>query len=222
MGVFDRFQESPFGPLSEHMGKAKACVVLVEPMFECVRKRDFEGLQRITSQVYKLEHEADTIKNEIRRRIPKNFFLPIYRGDLLAFLKMQDDIPDGVEDLAVLLTIKQLALPEAIADDVMEYVKQVVKVCELLFQCTDQLTDLVDEDFGGKRAEQIFEVVAMADHAEWQADKIQFTLAQKLFALEDEIRATDIFLWSNVFMELGRLANHADKTGERLRRMLVK
>jgi predicted phosphate transport protein (TIGR00153 family) len=204
------------------MQQVKECVALVEPMFDCVRKRDFKGLQGLTEQVFKLEHEADRIKNEIRRRIPKSFFLPIYRGDLLAFLKLQDDIADGVEDLAVLLTIKELELPEMIADDVIAHVKQVVQVCDLLFQCTDQLADLVDEDFGGRRAERIFEIADKADHAEWQADKTQYALAQKLFALEDKIRATDIFLWSSVLRELGRLANHADKTGERLRRMLVK
>lgn len=222
MSVFDRFQESPFGPLSEHMQVVKECVALVVPMFECVRNKDYDRLHTLTQQVFKLEHKADEIKNEIRRRIPKNFFLPIYRGDLLAFLKMQDDIPDGVEDLAVLLTIKKIELPDTLANDVMSHAKQVVKVCELLFQCTDQLADLVNEDFGGARAAQIFEIVAQADHAEWEADKSQYNLAQKLYALEDKIRATDIFLWSNIFCELGRLANHADKTGERLRRMLVK
>ena len=55
---------------------------------------------------------------------------------------------------------------------------------------------------------------------EWEADKLQYRLAQKLFALEDEMKPTDIFLWSGVFQELGVLANSADKTAERLRRML--
>ena len=37
----------------------------------------------------------------------------------------------------------------------------------------------------------------------------------------NKMKATDIFLWSYVSRELGRLANHADKTAERLRRMLA-
>ena len=63
-------------------------------------------------------------------------------------------------------------------------------------------------------------MLAEAEQAEWEADKLQYQLAQKLFAREDEMKATDIFLWSGVFRELGALANHADKTAERLRRML--
>lgn len=222
MGVFDRFRESPFVPLNAHMQKVRECVALVEPMFESLRKRDYEGLQALTHQVFKLEHEADTIKDEIRQRIPKSFYLPIYRGDLLAYLKLQDAIADSVEDLGAILTIKRLELPAALADDVMGYVRAVLAVCELLFGCTDHLADLVSDDFGGEKAQQIFELIAQADRAEWKADKVQYLLAQKLFSLEDEIRATDIFLWSHAFQELGTLANHADKTGDRLRRMLVK
>ena len=53
MSVFDRFQESPFGPLGEHIAKVKECVVLIEPMFECVRRKDFAGLKQISEQVFK-------------------------------------------------------------------------------------------------------------------------------------------------------------------------
>ena len=54
------------------------------------------------------------------------------------------------------------------------------------------------------------------------ADKAAFGLSQQIFAREDEMKATDIFLWSSVIRELGGLANYADKTAERLRRMLVR
>lgn len=222
MGVFDRFAESPFGPLGEHMAKVKECVALVEPMFEAVLKQDYDHLKKITEQVFKLEHEADQVKTEIRRRIPKTFYLPIYRGDLLAYLKLQDDVADSAEDIAVGLTIKRLVLPVALEQDVREYVGRVLKVCEILFTCTDQLAGLVEADFGGRRGQAILDLVAQAEHAEWRADKAQFNVAQKLFALDDQLRPADMMLWSNVFRELGRLANHADNTAERLRRMLVR
>ena len=220
MSVFDRFEISPFGPLSDHMAKVKECVALVMPMFDCVLARDDESLRRLTEQVFKTEHEADQIKNEIRRRIPRTFALPIFRGDLLAFLKLQDAIADSVEDIAVTLTIKPLRLPQSLADDVQAFVRQVLAVYEELYEASDRLKELTEQDFGGQRCEQLLEILANAEHAEWEADKLQYRLAQKLFALDDEMKATDIFLWSGVFQELGGLANHADKTAERLRRML--
>lgn len=221
--IADQFDKSPFGPLSQHMSKVKECVALVEPMFTFLREKDYEGLQAVTEQVFKLEHEADEVKDEIRSCIPKSFFLPIFRGDLLAYLKLQDGMADAVEDVAAVLTIKRLEMHEAIAEEVMDYVQKVLAVCHYLFQCTDQVAELTEHDFtGGPRSEQILDLVARADRAEWEADKSEYVLAQRLFALEDEIRATDIFLWSHAFQELGKLANNADKTGERLRRMLVK
>ena len=220
LSVFNRFETRPFEPLSKHMNKVKECVALVSPMFACALGGDYEALRRLTEQAFKTEHEADLIKDEIRHRIPKSFALPIFRGDLLAYLKLQDDMADSVEDIAVTLTIKDLKLPESLADDVRALVDQVLVVCDELCKASDSLKDLTENDFGGQRCEELLDMLASAERAEWEADKLQYTLARNLFALDDEMKATDIFLWSGVFQELGRLANHADKTAERLRRIL--
>ncbi len=222
MGIFNWREKSPFEPLAEHMERVRACVDLVLPMFECARAGDFDRLKEITTQVFKAEHEADKVKMEIRRTIPKAFALPVFRGDLLAFVHVQDDLADTAEDLAVQLTIKNLKLPEALADDVLEYVHQVLAVCEKLYEATGRLKELVEVDFGGEPAERVMEIAREAEHAEWVADKTQYKLAQALFALDDELKPTDIFLWSAIFQNLGALANHADKTAERLRRMLAR
>jgi uncharacterized protein Yka (UPF0111/DUF47 family) len=63
-------------------------------------------------------------------------------------------------------------------------------------------------------------MVAEVETREWEADRLQYTLSQQLFALEEELKPTDIFLWFRVYGELGQLANFAEKTGDRLRRML--
>jgi len=204
------------------MSKIKECVSLVAPLFERLREKDYAGLAEISKQIFKCEHQADIIKNEIRDIMPKTFYLPVYRGDLLSYLKLQDDMADSVEDVAVILAIKKLVIPEELTEDVMQYVKLVLTVCDYIFQCTDELRDITEDDLGGPKTDAILNLVAKAERAEWESDKAEFLLAKKLFALEDEIKATDIFLWSKVFEELGKLANHADKTAERLRRMLSK
>ncbi len=48
----------------------------------------------------------------------------------------------------------------------------------------------------------------------------QYGVSKSLFAMEDEIKTTDLMLWWRVFLELGALANSAEKTADRLRRML--
>ncbi len=219
--MMDWREQSPFEPLAEHMRHVRTCVDLVLPMFDCVRAGDYERLTQLTDEVFKAEHEADKVKAEIRRTIPKTFALPIFRGDLLAFVHVQDDLADTAEDLAVQLTIKKLQLPEKLADDVLAYVRQVLKVSEKLYEALAPLPDMNEADFSGPRGEQVMTLIGQAEHEEWVADKHQYKLAQRLFSLEDELKPTDIFLWSAIFQNLGALANHADKTAERLRRMLA-
>jgi predicted phosphate transport protein (TIGR00153 family) len=222
MSLWNWRQESPFEPLAEHMTQVRKCVDHVLPMFESVRAGDYDRLKTLTEEVFRDEHEADKIKNEIRRTIPKAFALPVFRGDLLAFVHVQDQLADTAEDLAVQLTLKTLVLPESLAEDVLAYVHQVLKVCERLYVAVDLLRSCEERDFDGPKADQLMQLVSEAEHEEWVADKRQYRLAQRLFALEDELKATDIFLWSGIFQSLGALANHADKTAERMRRMLAR
>ena len=215
------FKVSPFEPLREHYRKVMECVAMVKPMFEAMRDGNYDRLEALAQDVFKAEHDADIIKNEIRQTIPRSFFLPVFRGDLLGYLKLQDDIADEVEDLAVLLTIKRLAWPTPLADDMFAYIDKVSCVCGKTRTLSDHLPELVEHNFDSKAVETALTMIRAIEKAEWEADRLGYTLAKALFAEEDSMRATDIFLWSKVFGELGQLANHAENIGDRLRRMLA-
>ena len=86
MTALDWGKHSPFKQLAEHMKHVKTCVELVLPMFECVRAKDHVKLTELTREVFKAEFDADKVKADIRRTIPKAFSLPVFRGDLLALL----------------------------------------------------------------------------------------------------------------------------------------
>jgi hypothetical protein len=218
--IQDLFRESPFEPLRYHMKSVMDCVAFVRPMFEAVRDGKYDELQALAKKVFKAEHQADIIKADIRQTIPKRFFLPVYRGDLLGYVKLQDDMADAVEDIAVLLTIKQLALPGPIVELAFEYVTKIEEVCHRAHQLADYLPTLVEGDMVGAEAEHALEMVSDLEKSEWQSDRIQYTLSQNLFAHEDNMKATEVMLWFRIFGELGQLANFAEKTGDRLRRML--
>lgn len=218
--IANLFRESPFEPLRYHMKTVMRCVNFVRPMFEAVRDRNYDKLQELARKVFKVEHEADIIKDDIRRTIPKRFFLPVYRGDLLGYLKLQDDMADAAEDLAVLLTIKQLPLPPSLVDPTFVYLAKVESVCRQTREIADYLPTLVEGDLVGEEAEHVLASIADVEKAEWEADRLQYSLSQALFALEDEMKPSDLLLWFRIFGELGQLANFAEKTGDRLRRML--
>lgn len=218
--IKDLFKESPFEPLRHHMVTVMECVGFVRPMFEAVRDNRFDDLQDLAKKVFKVEHKADIIKDDIRQTIPKRFFLPVYRGDLLGYLKLQDDMADSAEDIAALLTMKRLPLHAELVDPTFVYIDKVVDVCRQTANIADYLPTLVEGDMVGGEAEHALGLVANVERTEWEADRLQHGLSQKLFALEDQLKPTDIMLWFRIFGELGQLANFAEKTGDRLRRML--
>jgi len=218
--IQEMFRESPFEPLRYHMKTVMECVSFVRPMFEAVRDGCPDELDAVAKKVFKAEHEADLIKDDIRRTIPKRFFLPVYRGDLLGYVKLQDDMADSVEDLAVLLTLKRLKLPGSLVEPVFGYLDKVIEVCDGTRAIADFMPTLVEGDMAGTEARKALAMVAELEKAEWETDRLQYSLSQQLFALEDEMKPSDLFLWFRVFGELGQLANFAEKTGDRLRRML--
>lgn len=218
--IQDLFKESPFEPLRYHMKTVMGCVEFVHPMFEAVRDKHYDELKVLTEKVFKTEHEADIIKDDIRQTVPKRFFLPVYRGDLLGYLKLQDDMADSVEDIAVLLTIKNLTLLEPLVEPTFAYLILIESVCNKAREIADYLPVLVKGDMAGKEAEKVLDMIAGVEKAEWEADRSQYKLSQKLFSLEDEMKPSDVLLWFRIYGELGQLANFAEKTGDRLRRML--
>ena len=202
------------------MATVMDCVAFVKPMFEAVRGEQYDELKSLAEKVFKAEHRADLIKDDIRQTIPKRFFLPVYRGDLLGYLKLQDDMADSVEDVAALLTIKNLPLPAQLVDITFEYIDKVDEVCQRSLAIADYLPTLVESDMGGAEAEHTLGLVSAVEKGEWEADRLQYKLSQMLFALDDEMKPTDLILWFRIYGEVGQLANHAEKTGDRIRRML--
>ena len=111
------FGKSPFEPLYQHMLKVKACVDLVRPLMDAFLKGDAVKVRDVARKIFKAEHDADIVKKNIRSSLPKSIFLPVARGDILRFLKEQDNIADSAEDLAALLMLRKTTVPDEIKEE---------------------------------------------------------------------------------------------------------
>ena len=127
---------------------------------------------------------------------------------------------DAVEDIAILLTIKKLTMPSVLEPRVFKYIETIMQVCDKNHEMNERLPELVARGFAADQATGLLELVRSVELAEWEADKAQYVLSKELFAIEDELKPSDLMLWWRVFLELGQLANHAEKMADRLRRML--
>ena len=139
------------------------------------------------------------------------------KRDFLHLLSAQDDIADSVEDLAVLLRIKKLETPDTLREPLEDLVDHVMKTANMACDLICELDTLLEASFGGAEAEKVEKMTAELGTAEWEADRKQFLIAQKLFSLDDEIKPADLLLWNEVIKNLGSVADESEKVGKILR-----
>lgn len=220
--IAELFGRSPFGPLVRHTHKVHETVAQVRPIIEAFLRQDYEAVSGIYERISDLEHEADEIKREIRNHLPKSLLLPVDRGDMLKYLKEQDAIADTAEDIAVLLTIRETKVPEALHGEVLDFTDQVISVSEKLVEAAQEMENLYEASFGGREADRVVEFVEEVNHGEYVADKIQTKVSRQVYELESEIDPVSVYFIMKLFRLLGAIANHAENTGDSLRMMLTR
>ncbi|MDP7109288.1 MAG: TIGR00153 family protein [Nitrospinaceae bacterium] len=220
--IFSMFAKSPFKPLVSHIDLVQECVNQIIPLFEFLQARDYQKVEETSKRIEKLEHKADKIKDDIRSHLPQSIFLPVDKRDFMRLLSAQDDIADAVEDLAVLLRIKNLEIPGALNESLMDLAHHVVGAANEACRMIRELEDLLEASFGGAEAEKVEKMAQNLGTAEWEADKKQFLLAQQLFSLGDQLSAADLLLMNEVVKKLGGVADEAEKIGKTLRIFLAR
>lgn len=214
------FGKSPFEPLHQHMLKVKACVGLVRPLMDAFLKGEQEKVKDVARKIFKAEHDADMVKKEIRSRLPKSILLPVARGDILRFLKEQDNIADSAEDLAALLILRKTTVPEELKEKLKIFVDKVLETYEAAMTVSNEIKLLAEASFGGEEAHKVMELIEQLKLKEWEADKAQMKAARKMFSIEKKLDPVSVMMWMHIFRELGTLANHAENAGDQMRLML--
>ncbi|MEC8935530.1 MAG: TIGR00153 family protein, partial [Planctomycetota bacterium] len=146
------FGRSPFKPIQAHMEKSRACVERIKPLINSIIDGETEKFDTLFKEISDLESEADVIKNDIRSHLPKSIFLPIDRRDLLEILDIQEELPDTIQDIAILLTLRPLKLPTGIKEPLNNLIDEVTKVCCQAADMVQEFDELVETSFGGQEA----------------------------------------------------------------------
>lgn len=221
MRVFTNlFSRSPFSPLQSHMERVARCVHKMGELYDAHIAGDFERIGELAKEVSKLEHMADLTKNEIRNNLPKGLFLAVNRGDLLEILSLQDTIADKAEDIAILMTLKNLKPIKGLEDDFKAFLDKNVETVEMVHTIIREMDELLETSFGGKEAEKVLTMVDETAFMEHEADILQQNLLKKLFSLESKLNYSSFFLWVNILQTTASLGNIAEKLANRVRMLL--
>ncbi len=214
------FGKSPFTPLQRHMQSVRECIDKVPVLFEELEKNDYEGISRTAKEISNLEHVADLTKNDIRLNLPKGLFLPVDRGNLLEILSLQDSLADKAEDIGMLLTLKQVKLPEDLKILFKTFLAKNLEAFQKANEIINQLDELLEYSFGGREAIKVNELIDEVAFKEHEADKIQHELVKSLFNLNLSIPFQDFILLKQLIGEISSISNLSEKLAYRIRIML--
>lgn len=220
--ILGLFAKSPFGALTQHTEKVHETVVQLRPLVEAFVRGDFDESLETTKRIYKLEHQADLIKDEIRTHLPRSLLLPVDRGDLLLFLREQDRIADRVEDVGDLLSMRKTPTPEGLRPEILDLVNRIIHTSETWYAAAAELTRLKEVSFSGPAASKVMKLVEEVSFQEWEADKAEAALLSTLFTFEEELGPVSIVVWMEIIQMLGRVADYAENTADLLRLMMAR
>lgn len=214
------FGTSPIRPMQQHMKAAVACARRVRPLFEDMAAGRTEGYVQHREEIDRLEHEADHIKNEIRSHLPNRLFMAFERRDMLEILDSQDSIADCAQDIAGLVDQRDMVIPGALRDDLLRLVAKVIATCEHAGDVIQELDELLETGFAGKEVGRVEEMIRTLNEMESETDALAEVAQRKLFSLESELGVGTVF-WYELIGKVGRMADFAEKVGNRLRLLIA-
>jgi len=77
-----------------------------------------------------------------------------------------------------------------------------------------------ETSFSGPQAEKVSRIVDNLGVLEHECDKVQWQFANRIFEIEDDLSAGELWMWLKIGNKLGDLANAAENVGKRLSLML--
>ena len=216
------FGPSPFADLHQHTKKVHQCVELVRPLAKALVDEDYAKIEELHNLMSKTEHEADQIKDELRDKLCKMYFLSVGRLELSRFLAYQDDVADAAEDFAVVLLLRKTKMPAEIKEDFLALVEQVISVSELLLNLAEKLSTLAEVAFRGSQAQSVLEAIEQIGQQEWQVDRLERRFARRFYSMEDKIDTTTLIFLDKYCKRLSIISNNAEKTAKYLRLIIRK
>lgn len=214
------FGKSPIRPIQEHMGLVAECAAKLEPLIEALEAGDWDRGSAIKNEIFTLESAADDLKNEIRSNLPRFMMLPVDRRDLLDLLGIQDDIADAAQDVAGLLTVRRMTVPDSLAEKFRAFVARNLAAARQCHGVINELDELLATSFRGRSADKVLEMIEELAGIESETDALAMELAAGLFELESSLDPLSVFFYYELFHMIGKIADQAENVGDRVRLLI--
>jgi len=220
--IFNMFGPSPIRPIEQHMRKTYLCAKQLYPFFEAVLHQEWVTANTIQEKIASIEKEADRIKRDLRLHLPTGLFLPVSRTDVLELLSAQDRIANKAEDIAGLIVSRKMVIPDALSDMFMPFLSRCLDAAKQACKAINELDDLLESGFRGSEVNIVEDMILTLDKIEHDSDQKLAEIRHRIFELEKDLPAIEVFFLYKLVQWIGDLADHAQTVGGRLQILIAR
>lgn len=214
--------KSPIKPLQEHMTEAVNCAVQLEAFFQASLAGDWVNAEAIYDRICESENHADELKKQLRLHLPKSFFMPVSRSDLLELLSVQDHIANSARDIAGLMLGRKIVLPTPLSELGLQFLRVAVSTTQQALVAINELDELLETGFGGLEIDFVEKLIEELADLEHQTDQLERQLREQLFTIEATLPPVDVMFLYKIIETIGELADHAERVGGRVQLLLAR
>ncbi len=216
----DLFEKSPFVSMVEHIEKVSLCLDELEVLLQAVKKKDYATVDKITKTISNYEAEADSIKEEVRKILGGNFYIPFDKNEIMAIVSAQDGVANISKDIAKLFTLRNMVIPKEVEADYDNFSKVVLSVARKGVQTVKHISNLFEVGFKGYEVEKVIMIIKELEEAEELADEEGMAFTRKILTLEGSESPVAIYMWLRIIKVMGDLANISEKLSNKFRLLL--
>jgi hypothetical protein len=161
----------------EHLDCVEQTILKMLELLRSVK----EGEDRViplTNEVREHETQADEKRREMEAEMYLGAFLPNFRGDLLGIVESMDKIANRAEDVANVIELQNLHVPDFLIEDVIE----LADLSYQTFQAAKQTAILLFEDL-----DKANETIIQVGEIEHKNDEKERDLVRKIFSSNLEL-----------------------------------
>ncbi len=214
------FGASPVVPLQKHMAACCTATAELVPFFDAVVRGDWAAVDASRERIVEAEQEADRLKREIRRNIPKRLLMPVPRGDLLDLLGVQDSMANKAREISGLVVGRRMEIPRVMEQGFLDYVARCVDAADKARASVDELDELYETGFRGAEVTIVQRLLHELDGIENETDDMQARIRLDLMGVERDLPPVNVMFLYRVIEHVGEIGDLAERIGHRLELLL--
>ncbi len=174
---------------------------------------EYDDFDKRVLDISELEHQADSIKQDIKNNLYKNMLIPDARGDVWELIELLDRSIGIVEKVLENFSFEHPYIPEFIK-------KHFIKISKYTQKSTDELVNAVNAYFTNFMA--VSEFINKIFFYEHEIDKIEDLIKKTVFS-SDEIKTLSHRIQLRYFTEqMALVSDFAERIAEKLSILVIK